>query len=112
MSITPTSNLFTAISLADLAKPATRPAPQQRPQVDPRQASQDQARVGQGKGEQSPRRAAQDQQTFKQAAASDDPDNDGDHHTGHQVAADFRRESIGSQRPRFQKLGQLVDLSV
>ena len=111
MSITPTSNLFTAISLADLAKPVQRPV-QHPGQSQPRKVSDDQGQVAEGRQGQPQRRAIGDGQTFKQAVKSDDPDHDGDQHDGKSVAADFRREAVGPQRPRFQKLGQLVDLSV
>ena len=76
MSITPNNNVFTALSLTDIARPIPRATAQG---AAVRQAPPE-------KGDDAPRQQ--------------------------QVAEDFRREAVTPRRPTFQRLGQVVDLSV
>jgi hypothetical protein len=80
MSITPNSTVFTALSLADIARPQPRT--------------------------QAPRPPAGKAAGVDQAAdATPAP-------ARQQVTEDVRREAVTPQRSTYQRLGQLVDLSV
>jgi hypothetical protein len=78
MSITPNTNVFTALSLTDIARPQARAAVQ----------------------------------TAAVRQAQPEPEKSGDAPRQPQVAEDFRREAVTPRRPTFQRLGQVVDLSV